>query len=606
MTIDVERIPKVLRDRPQWVLWRMDTREGMPTKVPYSRNGVPAKANDASTWSPFADIIEKYGRGGWNGIGYEFSNDDSFCGIDLDGCRDSESGRVAEWAREIVLSAKSYAEVSPSGTGVKLFVIGQWKADGHKRPVSDVEVVCDKQPGIEVYDRVRYFAVTGTRLAGTCEIIEAQPVLDAIAEKYFSPKQLTRYEDFYTEDRIVERARKYLARVPPAISGQSGHDATYRAACVLVLGFGLPEETAFKLLTEWNATCVPPWSEHDLRRKVSEANKNPGDRNYLRDVPHQRFDRIAIPSYQQPKRTKPEPRETTLQDAAEKYLEAVRTGGDKLTKTGLVELDNAIGGGLALHEMALLCGRPGHGKSLVGLQFIQNWTGDGIPCAMISEEMSAYALGKRAVQYASGIPVERWHSSLDAVEQSVAEHFSCRSKCVVVEGCSTAEVAAERIRLAVKDSGVQCVVVDYAQLLSAPGKERKDQAAASCQILRQVANEEPIVLILLCQLNREIEKRKKFIPLASDIKETGQYEQDADVIVFGCWPHRLDHRNDPKKYQFFVLKNRNRAINAAMVDCAFDPARQMVVRPRIEDHPNYNEDLGEFDDTTYFPFDISK
>ena len=80
---------------------------------------------------------------------------------------------------------------------------------------------------------------------------------------------------------IVARARQYISRIPGAISGSGGHDATFHVACVLVLGFGLSVEDAFPLLAEWNATCAPPWSERDLLRKLREADKQAGERSYL-------------------------------------------------------------------------------------------------------------------------------------------------------------------------------------------------------------------------------------------------------------------------------------------------------------------------------------
>ncbi len=73
---------------------------------------------------------------------------------------------------------------------------------------------------------------------------------------------------------IVERARRYLAKVSPAISGQGGHPATLLAAEHLVRGFGLSDDDALTLLTEWNQYCSPPWSEHELRHKISEARDN--------------------------------------------------------------------------------------------------------------------------------------------------------------------------------------------------------------------------------------------------------------------------------------------------------------------------------------------
>ena len=72
----------------------------------------------------------------------------------------------------------------------------------------------------------------------------------------------------------VERARRYLAQVDPAISGQHGHDATFIVASKLVRGFGLDAETAYaQLVNEWNDRCQPPWSERQLRRKVAEAER---------------------------------------------------------------------------------------------------------------------------------------------------------------------------------------------------------------------------------------------------------------------------------------------------------------------------------------------
>ena len=71
--------------------------------------------------------------------------------------------------------------------------------------------------------------------------------------------------------RDVERARRYLTKCDAAISGSGGHTTTFITASKIVRGFGLSEDDAFALLSEWNARCQPPWSERDLRRKVREA-----------------------------------------------------------------------------------------------------------------------------------------------------------------------------------------------------------------------------------------------------------------------------------------------------------------------------------------------
>ncbi len=86
---------------------------------------------------------------------------------------------------------------------------------------------------------------------------------------------------------LVERARRYLAKCEPAISGSGGHTTTFLVAQKLVRGFGLDEATALRLLVEdYNPRCQPPWSIGALRRKVVEAVRRGRMANgALRDAP---------------------------------------------------------------------------------------------------------------------------------------------------------------------------------------------------------------------------------------------------------------------------------------------------------------------------------
>ena len=68
-----------------------------------------------------------------------------------------------------------------------------------------------------------------------------------------------------------ERARKYLAVIPPAVAGSHGDAATFRACCRLVRGFALDDEDALALISEWNRNCTPPWTEAELRAKLQAA-----------------------------------------------------------------------------------------------------------------------------------------------------------------------------------------------------------------------------------------------------------------------------------------------------------------------------------------------
>ncbi len=83
------------------------------------------------------------------------------------------------------------------------------------------------------------------------------------------------------------RALNYIEAMPPAISGQGGHDATYAAAVALVHGFALSPARALEFLeAHYNARCEPPWTTRELEHKVAEAVAKPHDRPYgwLRDA----------------------------------------------------------------------------------------------------------------------------------------------------------------------------------------------------------------------------------------------------------------------------------------------------------------------------------
>jgi hypothetical protein len=71
----------------------------------------------------------------------------------------------------------------------------------------------------------------------------------------------------------VERARAFLQRVGPAVSGQCGDLLTFRVCCRLVRGFDLSDDEAVRVLSEWNARCEPPWSERELRQKIANARR---------------------------------------------------------------------------------------------------------------------------------------------------------------------------------------------------------------------------------------------------------------------------------------------------------------------------------------------
>lgn len=160
------RIPATMQDLTQWVLWKSIVRKGKTTKIPWSVFNAPASSTGPETWAAFDTVVEKYDTNRHAGIGFVFTLDDPFTGIDLDGCRNPQSGMITDWAWKWIKQMNSYTEVSPSGTGVKIFAeIGDQYHKGMKQDL-DVERVSDKSPAVEIYSTGRYFAVTGMEIVG--------------------------------------------------------------------------------------------------------------------------------------------------------------------------------------------------------------------------------------------------------------------------------------------------------------------------------------------------------------------------------------------------------------------------------------------------------
>jgi hypothetical protein len=109
----------------------------------------PADVSDPETWGAFAEAVAAVVAGDAKGVGFVFAPTDPYFGIDLDKCVDSRTRALTSAAEEIVRRFGTYVEVSPSGTGLHLIGRGVLPSGGKRRG------------GIEVYDRGRYFTITG-------------------------------------------------------------------------------------------------------------------------------------------------------------------------------------------------------------------------------------------------------------------------------------------------------------------------------------------------------------------------------------------------------------------------------------------------------------
>lgn len=143
-----ENIPEEMRSFPQWVVWRYEDRGPKPTKVPYSPTD-PARHADVTapeTWATFAQAVETADKHKFDGIGFVFTKNDPFAGIDLDDAK----GDTATLDRQLKVYKEfdSYSESSPSNLGLHIIVKGSVPS-GRRRS------------SIEVYSDGRFFTMTG-------------------------------------------------------------------------------------------------------------------------------------------------------------------------------------------------------------------------------------------------------------------------------------------------------------------------------------------------------------------------------------------------------------------------------------------------------------
>ena len=160
--INLANIPAGLTDLDRWVNWDFRRRGGNPkwTKVPQLPNGLPASIADPETWHDFDTVVAAATENS-RGIGFVFTGD-GIVGGDIDDCRDPATGQMQPWAVRLIELLNTYTEISPSSTGVKMFVRGRLPENFRKKHARP-----DGSGAVEIYGDGRYFTVTGQWLEGT-------------------------------------------------------------------------------------------------------------------------------------------------------------------------------------------------------------------------------------------------------------------------------------------------------------------------------------------------------------------------------------------------------------------------------------------------------
>jgi hypothetical protein len=142
----MDKFPLGLKKLPRWVPYKLEEKDGRVSPVPYQLNGKRASSTDPHTWTTFEKAKEALPKG-YSGL--QIAIEPPFDGIDLDHCRDANTGAVEDWAKAALAQLNSYTEFSPSGTGFHVFVTGTLPPTGRR---------CGR---VEMYGTGKLFRVTG-------------------------------------------------------------------------------------------------------------------------------------------------------------------------------------------------------------------------------------------------------------------------------------------------------------------------------------------------------------------------------------------------------------------------------------------------------------
>ena len=230
--------------------------------------------------------------------------------------------------------------------------------------------------------------------------------------------------------------------------------------------------------------------------------------------------------------------------------------------------------GLQREDLVLVCARPSAGKTAFGIALA---LGVDVPVLFESKEMAGLQIGYRAVANVADVDSyalragRQWVDSMETFRSISDAEWSrlrratmedLRDRPVYVDDrCFGIDDVAAATRRAVRDHGVQLVIVDYLQLLNpsagARSGNREQEVSGIGAALKELAKRHGIVVVAMCQLNRTVDFRDDKRPRLSDLRESGALEQHADVVLGLYRPGAYDADADQVAAEIGILKHRN-------------------------------------------------
>ena len=246
----------------------------------------------------------------------------------------------------------------------------------------------------------------------------------------------------------------------------------------------------------------------------------------------------------------------TFTDAMDQALadaDAIATGRRVLgLSTGMPSVDREIGG-LENGGLYLLAGRPGSGKSTLGLQWAVDIARAGHGVLAISLEMTATALARRTLASMAKMPLRalRTGTHADYAVALIEARRELADLPFLIEdgGNRTVSQIMALARLAARRVPLELIVVDHMHIVSAddPKQPPTQQLTAISKGMKMLAKELNIPVLALAQLNRGVENRDDKRPGLSDLRQSGSLEQDADCVMFVHRPEMFLPKSAPER-----------------------------------------------------------
>lgn len=264
-------------------------------------------------------------------------------------------------------------------------------------------------------------------------------------------------------------------------------------------------------------------------------------------------------------RTGGDPKSLTevFQETLENIDERSQRGGEIAgLETGFAALDR-LTGGLEPGNFVVIAGRPSMGKTMVGCNIADHVVRHGGSVLFFTLEMSAKEIGARLLSSRTGVSVhamrsgttdqDHWRRMGDQLGKAAKQRLFVDDKGAI--GVPYVRAKARRLQ---RKHGLSLVVIDYLQLMKGSGDNRTQEIGGISRSLKALAKELAVPVIALAQLNRSVDGRSDKRPMMSDLRDSGEIEQDADIVAM---IHRESvYRPLPEwdgVAELLVRKNRN-------------------------------------------------